>query len=327
MPKYTRVIFYDMSPFHIGRGTDFYDLSAEEISSDMLSSSLAAIRAELGKSEDIESFLQSFALSSAFPYVKEHFFLPRLAGRVNVYIQHLDEAVYRKQLKHVRFIEDEFWFRLTSSTDAVAISREQICDSFLLSSPTLNFKSPIVKATMQRVKVPNDETLDSQPFYFQWNFVKPDCGLYCLLECEPEREKEIIQLFQLLGNRGFGSDKNVGGGHFKVRTEEVNFPSLQDANAQVSLSTFIPTKDETEKLNLPLSTFELKKIGGFMAGSNVEAFRHLHRKSVFAFRTGSVFMTTEKFTGKVVDLAPAWNDAQMHPVWRSGRALTVNIKQ
>lgn len=323
MRQFTRIILHDMSPFHIGKGRDFYDLSEQAVSSDSLSAALAALRAQTGKTEDIEDFLNSFELSSAFPYSHEHYFLPRLSGRINVYIPQQDEATYRKQLKHIKYIETNLWRQLTSSPKPVAINKAQICGSYLLGSVDLDFNPPIATAVTQRVKVPREDGLDAEPFYFQWNYVNPDAGLYCLLRCDAPLKDEIIQLFEALGEAGFGSDKNIGGGHFKVEAKDIEVEMPQDGNAQVVLSTYIPTNDEIQSLNLLKSRYDLKKIGGFMAGSNEEEFRHLHRKSIYAFNTGSVFATTATLAGRIVDLSPDWNSGKMHPVWRSGKAITL----
>ncbi len=326
MPIFTRITLYNMSPFHIGRGTDYYDLSAPSLSSDMLSAALAAMRAMEGRHADLDAFLQSFALSAAFPYAQGHYFLPRLTGRLKVEVAGTDEAACRKQLKRIRFVEQSLWMRIASDTQTVKIDQGQICGHFLLSSDDTNFRPPVYTTTMQRVSVPRNETEDTEPFFFQWNFVKPDAGLYCLLQCDEQQMEEIVSLFTELGKTGIGSDKNVGGGHFKVKAETLDIPHATDANGQVLLSTYIPTSEELNRLELPRSRYELNKIGGFMAGSSEETFRHLHRRSIYAFCPGSVFATTSSLQGRVVNLAPAWNDKRMHPVWRSGRALSINIK-
>ena len=42
------------------------------------------------------------------------------------------------------------------------------------------------------------------------------------------------------------------------------------------------------------------------------------------FNVGSVFYTTGSLKGKVVDLKPYWNDARLHPVFRSGKLFFVS---
>ena len=65
--------------------------------------------------------------------------------------------------------------------------------------------------------------------------------------------------------------------------------------------------------------------GGFMAGSNNEHLRHLRRKTVYMFDTGSVIVSGAKLEGKIVNVAPQWNAQDIHPVYRSGRCLAMHI--
>lgn len=44
------------------------------------------------------------------------------------------------------------------------------------------------------------------------------------------------------------------------------------------------------------------------------------------FSVGSVFKTNERLNGKIADLRPEWNTIEMHPVFRSGRPLSIPIK-
>ena len=77
--------------------------------SDTLSAALASLRAQKGKSSDIESFLMSFAISSAFPYFGEFYFLPKVQGRLNVRVKGQEEHAYRKKLKKVKFVDSLLW--------------------------------------------------------------------------------------------------------------------------------------------------------------------------------------------------------------------------
>lgn len=326
MSKYTRVNLYRMSPFHISRGTNEYDMSALEVSSDMLSSALAAIRAGVGNIAGMKPFLASFTLSSAFPFCQRHYFLPRPEGRINVEINGYDEANYRKQLKHVRYIEDTLWKRLVASEEKIKIDHQQICGEYLLSDVDPEFQKPITNVTSQRVCVPREEQRESDPFYFEWCLVRPDSGLYCLLQCPEKQKTELLDLFGKLGEAGIGSDKNVGGGHFKVKEEIIGMDNSSDSNAQVLLSSYIPTQEELRGICLEKSKYEIQEWGGFMSGSTEEQFQHLRKKSVYAFRTGSVLHSDQVLKGQIVDLTPAWNDPKMHPVYRSGRAFSIGIK-
>lgn len=93
------------------------------------------------------------------------------------------------------------------------------------------------------------------------------------------------------------------------------------------LSLYIPSEEEIKELNLQQAKYEIIRRGGYMAGSQIEDFRHLLKKSIYMFNTGSVFLCTNQIEGKIVNLQPDWNDADMHPVYRSGRPMYIPIKQ
>ncbi len=324
MPKYKRIKLINLSPLHLGRGTDYYDLSATDLSSDTLTSALASVLARQGNADRIKNLLESFVLSSAFPFYKGHYFLPKVNGRISVYIEGHDEAEYRKRLKKIKFIEDSLWTEILCSKSAVKINENQIKDEYLLARGETDFKNPIVKNVVQRVMVPRDNARESEPFYFEWNYFRKDGGLYCLMDAK-ETENEVLCLFRSLGDFGIGSDKNIGGGHFNVAYDDVSLESVAEGNAQIILSTYIPTKEELEAIDLDNSKYFLLKRGGFMAGSSEESLQHLHRKNVYMFSAGSLFYTKTHLQGTIADVTPDWNNNSMHRVYRSGRALCISI--
>lgn len=333
MPEYTRIKLTKMTPFHLGKGRDYYDFSSPDLQSDTLTSALAALRAESGKSEDLESFLQSFALSSAFPYYDNHYFLPKMCAKLNVTVKGRTDAEYRKRLKKIKYIEEKLWLTLASTSDIVEVDKNQIQGKFLLDVPIEQFTSPIESCVMQRVKVPRADETQSEPFFFEWNYVNNDTehhkegGLYCLLQADAQVTDEVVSLFDALGKSGIGSDKSVGGGCFSVETEQTKVSSIPNSNSTVVLSMYIPTENEIKGMPLQKSQYEIVRRGGFMAGSTEERFHHLRKKSIYMLGCGSIFPTTKPLTGKVVNLAPSWNDPDMHPVYRGGCPFCVTIKK
>ncbi len=326
MPNYKIIKMTNMSPMHIGLGRDSYDVSAGTLHSDTITAALAAIRAVQGKTEDLKQFLESFALSSAFPYCGDMLFLPKPSGRLNVTVSGLDEKDYRKLLKKVKFIAHTLWTRIVSG-DAVEVNRLQLHGEYLLEQPTPSFEPPMKSVINQRVAVPRTDGEDAKPFAFEWTFFRPKCGLFCLLDAPQTIADEVVSLFEELGEQGLGSDRNVGGGHFGVNTEsELEIPQIEGANSTMALSMFIPQQDEVESLNVGSSRFQLAKRGGFIAGSSLDSVRHLRKNAIHMFTAGSVFNCVETLKGKVVDLRPQWKDGDLHPVYRSGKALSINIK-
>lgn len=325
MATYSIIKLKNLTPFHIGTGKENYDFSSSELHSDALSSALAAMRVQSGNANDVRGFMDSFVLSSAFPFVGGQYFLPKPQGRINVKVDGLEEHEYRKRLKKIRYIESSLWNRLVSGTELL-IKKEQLKDAFLVADYD-SFKKPFKNQVNQRVSVPRDGS-DAEPFFFNWTYYEQEAGMYCMIDAEESVAKEVIRLFSMLGESGIGTDKNVGGGKFDVEfhADKIAIDSIADANASMLLSLYIPAEEELEMLNLKNSRYELLQRNGYMAGSVNENYKHLRKRTVYMFNVGSIFDTLCVLRGKIVDLRPDWNDGEMHPVYRSGKPFVVPVK-
>lgn len=324
MSRYTIIKFTNMTPLHLGMGRDTYDVAAPMLHSDTIASALAAIRVIEGKKDGVKEFMESFAVSSAFPYAGTDFFLPKPCGRLAVSVKGKAPEAYRKMLKKVRFVATTLWERLAAGQH-VEVEDSQIHGAYLLDRPNPDFKNPMTDTLNQRVMVPRSAG-DSKPFSFNWTFFGQGCGIYCIIKSDPETRKELLELFIKLGQYGIGSDRTVGGGHFVAVPIEVELPDVKDGNATMLLSMYIPTKDEFLSLNLNESKFELVQRGGFMAGSSHDHLKHLRKNSISMFLPGSTFIGQCNLKGSVVDLRPEWNSSDMHHVYRSGRPVSLTIK-
>jgi CRISPR type III-A-associated RAMP protein Csm4 len=324
MPIYNSIKLKHFTPLHIGTGKENYDFSASELQSDTLSAALAALRVQQGKDSDTENFLKSFRLSSAFPFWKETYFLPKAQGKVNVKVTKKEEHEYRKQLKQLKYIDSKVWSILMNGEDVI-IESSQLQGAFLLATNS-DFEIPFKSQVNQRVSVPRIDNQNAEPFFFDWTFYHKDAGLYCLTDAQDAKFNEIVCLFKQLGETGLGTDRNIGGGKFDVETDKITLPDITDANHTVLLSLYIPAQEELPQLQLSEARYGLVLRGGYMAGSSEECFRHLRKRSVYMFNVGSIFPITTKLTGKTVNLAPDWNDERMHPVYRSGKPFYLLIK-
>lgn len=327
MATFSIIKLTHLSPIHLGTGREATDSSAQTLHSDTLSAALAAMRAQTRGEKGIREFMESFTISSAFPFWKDHFYLPKPQGRINVTVNGKTESQVRKTLKGIQYIESTLWNQLVSG-QTIKIDECQI-QKHLLSASTHTGDSPLISSSQvnERVSVPRQEGEDAEPFFFEWNYYHKEAGLYMLTDAKDRQLQELHELFSLLGEQGIGTDRNVGGGKFNVEdagTIELGV-SKEESNAQMLLSLFIPSQESLPSLHLEASTYSILLRGGFMAGSNDETLRHLHKKSIYMFNTGSVFKTTTPLQGKIVDLHPDWNYAEMHPVYRSGLPLSIPI--
>jgi len=332
MRTYKIIKLTNLSPIHVGTGKENYDFSSSVLHSDTLMAALAAIKARLDDSDDIASFLNSFALSSAFPFCGKQLFMPLPRGRKEITVEGKSEAEYRKSLKKLAYAEVSLWNKIIAG-NLLTIKTEQIQHGELLTAtdePIPDPKHPEIKPykkqVMQRVTVPRDETNNTTPFFFEWLYFHPQCGLYCIVDVNDEKTyKEVVKLFKILGEVGIGTDRNVGGGKFEVEEGTISIDAPVDANAMMSLGLYLPTRTELGNINLDESRYMMLQRGGFMAGSSNSSLCHLRKRSIYMFDEGSVFSTKTSLQGKVEDLKPDWN-TELHPVFRSGRTIMIPIK-
>ena len=327
MAQFTIFKLHFTTPLHIGLGRTSYDSSASDLRSDTLSAALAAFKAQHGAtSQEIRCFLDSFVLSSAFPFEGNRYFLPKPLHLDRILIDGKEDVTYRKMLKSIRFIESSVWKDFIH-TEKPTISASQIHGEFVTVQNDNDFTIPYQKQVIQRVAVSRNGEDPANPFFFEWGFFdgQHDAGLFFIADATQSVIQELEVLLKELGETGIGTDKTVGGGQFVVSKGIIELPSEQ-GNAWLSLSLYIPTPEEQKQSKLALSFYNILQRGGYMAGSTNNQLRHLWKKSIYMFEEGSVFCIDAKPQGQIADLQPAWNSPEMHPVYRSGKALFVPIK-
>ncbi len=89
--------FRHLTPLHIGNGRENYDFAASSLQSDTISAALAAMKAQTKGCGNLRDFMDSFIISSAFPYIGNRYFLPKPMGRIDLEITDEDEYVARKK--------------------------------------------------------------------------------------------------------------------------------------------------------------------------------------------------------------------------------------
>ncbi len=323
MATYTIIKLTNLSPLHIGTGKENYDFSASELHSDTISSALASILAQYRNVVDIEHFLSTFTISSAFPFWNHYYFFPKPIGKLNILIRGIGEHEYAKKLKNIKYIETSIWQKLVQG-HSVEIQEKQIHQECIIPLDDNAFPVFYKSQVNERVSVPRIEGQQSDPFFFDWNYFDNEAGLFCLIKTQSDNEHDIIDLFQILGEVGLGTDKNIGGGKFSVTTDSIDIIYPTHPNATMLLSLFIPTEKELNSLILSNSKYKLLLRSGYISGSTINGIRHLRKKSIYMFDVGSIFPTTEPLNGKIVDLQPDWNEP-IHSVFRSGKPIYIPI--
>jgi CRISPR-associated protein Csm4 len=326
MVKYKIVKLYFQSPLHIGRGLgEAYDTAEKTMHSDTISGALTSVFCSIKRECNALEFMSKYNVSSAFPFMGNTCFLPKPLVKVNIGMQDEDEYQQKKKLKKIEYIETSIWLELISGKEVV-IKKEQLSENgkflFAHKAPdTLPYKDDL----QQRVSVPRDGG-ESKPYFLDRRFFEKSAGLYFFLKTDVDTEQAICEVLNSLGTTGLGTDKSVGNGQFKFEIVDIELQLPDVVNKIMVLSLVCPRKDELTAEILQNSAYQLTQRGGFIAGTNNNQFRHLRKKSVYMFVEGSVF-STNQLIGKIENVRPAWNDSELHPVFRDGRAfcLPVNI--
>lgn len=318
MSTYNIIKLKNITPLHISKGKDFYDTIFDDVLSDMLSSALASIRVNIkGKNSDVESFMDSFCLSTAFPFREEEYYLPKPKGRINLGI----DEIYRKKLKKIKFLEKSLFEHIYIKGEYVKVDKSQLSGELLSPKPLQTNGVLSKKGEIQRVMIPRDGASDAVPYFFEFKYYAPNAGLYCITDAKGALFDEIVNLFVHLGEQGIGSDKNVGCGHFEVEPGTIEIADAESSD-KLMLSMYIPTREELGAIELERSNYQLLLRGGYMAGSENEDNRQLLKKAVYMIESSSVLHCDQALRGRIVNLK---NELSSHAVYRSGKAFYLPI--
>lgn len=317
-----------LSGLHIGKGFDDLAKSATIYNSDALKSALFALGISYYPEwkNDSSVFFDSFSISNSFPYCDNDLFMPKPDGMIFDFIQK-DELTEAKKAKKITFVSSDIFSDWVNNPDVkIKVDENNIANStFLFHRSTA--RKFMYTSIQQRVVVHNEQDEETKPFYFERLFFNKKSGLYFIIQFHNDDIKpKILHVLRLLGEAGIGSDRGVGNGQFTI-DEPISFvlPNANKKGVQMNLGLYLPTRDELQQCNLNESTWSLVRRGGFMAASENLLFRSLRKNSIYFFTEGSMFKATIPLKGRLVNLQPQWNDTEMHPVWRCGKPLFINL--
>ncbi len=329
---------------HLSRGRENnYDKTQAVLHSDTLKSALFVTAMEVANAAELpdKSFFELLKISSVFPYYKAAntekaiYFLPRPllpAFHKKLRIQGIGEYKQRKVIKNLEYLESSLLLELLQK-EVVFIDKNNISQdgAFASHHTPLSELSLLNTSPQQHVSVDRLFETDAKPFYIDRLYFSEGVGFYFLMEGNYEDRRKILRLLEVLGENGLGTDKSVGGGHFKVDEKLLDdFLELSDTgNHQINLSLYCPNIDNQEELSqLEDSYYELVKRGGFIASPAKSAHASLRKRSVYMFKEGSIFPFKATRTGQIVDLKPDEKRLKdsigaviEHSIWRDGRSI------
>lgn len=322
---------------HLARGlTNSYDNSLKTLHSDTLKAAIFVCALQLAKENEVidKSFLESFKISSAFPFYKEtekHFYffpkpeLPRPFKFGN------STDLSDKDKKKINFIGSSVFEKYIKNVSEFEFSSEELNFPNLLNDK--DYKSLIKSETYQHVAITRGDDNDSTPYYVDKIYFHSNSGLYFLVETDDKTFEKIKSAVRLLADNGIGTDRNTGNGQFEVDFDTLTLDVPDDGNYDLSLSLYCPEKEEIKQLDD--SFYGLTKRGGYISSPQNEENLSIRKRSIYMFTEGSVFpkMENDKTReGKIVDLKP--NDEKLaekniyinHPIWRDGQPIFIPMK-
>lgn len=320
------------SPLHLSRGRDAYDETAEVLHSDTLKSALFVCAKQLYGDAIDRTFLDSFTLSSAFPFLGNELFFPKPSWRLPISFDGKSEEDkgVAKMYKKLAYLSKSY-FEATLAGTETTVAESQLIDKRFLSEQANPSATLWKREVQQRVTVPhmgevaaNEKAAQPRPFYMERIFFADGAGLFCLVklnDADKTTQERLTAALKLLGDNGIGTDKTVGNGQFsfeKLAPISLNVP--ENAPAQIALSLYCPEREELTEDMLNESAYNLVKRGGYVASpENIEHIT-LRKRAVYMFTEGSVFATQNALVGKCADLKPEGVGIS-HAIWRDGRAL------
>lgn len=314
-----------VSPLHLSKGSEDYSSSNDFLHSDTLKSALFVAYMQLFNDKNPD-FFEHFSLSSAFPYFKETYFLPKPFMRLSLNIQEQSPSNIKK-LKKLQWL-DKTLFEKCIHNEKADISVHNFTKNAKFVSLQFNAQnSPKIYFKHEQSRVKINYTEDADPFYFERMYFEQDAGLYVLLQCEDQfLHEKLMPAFYLLGQNGLGSYKTIGNGQFEpvLLKEKMTLRVPQSSDYWLNLSLYCPSQKEvSEQLNFEKSSYQLLKRGGFIANPENPVKMFYRKKSVFMFQEGSVLHAhTPK--GKLANLAP--KDFE-HPIYREGRPVFIPVQK
>lgn len=315
-----------ISPLHIGLGAnDQYDSMDNMLHSDTISGALTSAYVSLYGDENVPEFIKSFRVSSAFPFCNNHYFMPKPMVQIKLDWGNDEKNCETKTLKKLEYIELPVYEQLIAG-ETVKVKDEMLPGNkkFLWSGDGRKDAQFMTSTIQQRVMVPRSGQEDARPYYIERLFFRRGSGLFFFVEVNDEALEKVAACIRFLETTGLGTDKSAGNGQFESSFENLSIALPGNSNMHLLLSLYCPIMDEITEDSLRKSSYLLTKRGGFIAGTSVDKFRHLRKRSIYMMREGSV-LYGNKPEGKVIDLRPSWNDPALHPVWRDGRAFSLPV--
>lgn len=330
--------------FHFGTRGLGQEQTTVTMPSDSLFAALVARLAHTHGSQAVDEFCGKFlggqppfVLSSTFPRAGEVRFLPvpMLARREET------PGVSAKDLKRIQYVSEGAFRNMLAGTSLAKLYNpaHTLQGGKVLVSPedfnrlprALQVKDADLWKVEQRPRVSLDRNSStSNLFHIGQVHFSEGCGLWFAVQwvkADENLRKRFTGMLHELAQTGFGAERGVGLGIATVSGPfSMELPDVK--GAWVTLSRYLPTKEETDVLAKGNSAYAIEAVGGWLDSPTNMGQR---RRPVNLIEEGSVLggKLEDIVPGQIVDARPSYpadTDPLGHAVYRNGFALAVGIE-
>lgn len=312
------------SPLHLGQDGIGMEKVDSYLRSDTLFGALCHALAAIYGRDAVDALLYGFntgrppfLLTSAFPYFKETFFLPKPLGPAPVSRERMEDVSYLKELNKLEFLSLEAFARWAKGKSVSPTEVKKIKETYACSR---------VYHLVPRVQL--DRVTAASGIYHAGMIVfSPGAGLYCLIKSENQEVVHGLEAaFRWLGETGLGGMRSLGLGLFEPEWQRAEgkwqllLEDNKKAKTRCLLSLYHPSEKEIN-LSLNGSYYEIIERRGW--SSSPFAPGQVKRKSCRMFAEGSVLDYSPG--GCLVNITPEKWDAGRHRLYRYGYAFAVPV--
>ena len=265
-----------------------------------------------------------FILSSPFPYIYNDETKVRFYPKI--ILDYDSSTINRdilKKYKKINFIDEEIFLSLINGdlTELDLLSKygeyyEYKYGEYYESGSLLMTKNYGINGHIGSNILPNNSvnrlTNESDAIFYSQGDTFQNMGLFFIINFFDEEYEDIIKnVFKFLKDRGFGRDLSTGKGQFdyEISDDLVKEFENSDGNSFTTLSRYIPTPDDLNKIN-EYSAYEIDSKRGRHPSGEI-------RKEVKFFKEGSSFPNYQLTYGNIIkssDVNPAVEYGYAFPV-------------
>ena len=331
--------------FHFGKHGLGLEATSTHLPSDSLFAAMINVLARSKGGAAIRALVEPmslgsvpFVISSGFPYAGSVRFFPTPLHSPSA---SNDSLVNYKKLKKVKFLSENLFRQMINGASLSSLYPNALLlkDGAVLVSQAeaqnipeviLNGKLEIWKSE-KRPRVTIDRRSSKSTIYHSGQVVfSPNSGLWFGVRWVDKSYSPIFEnALSLLEDAGIGGERSAGQGACKILPFGTMDLPDRGKGPWVTMSRYLPQKDEMGSLSFAAATYTVDAIGGWIDSPEGMNYR---RRQVNLILEGSVLgplLISRTVPGQIADVSPSYKNNPnplSHPVYRCGFAFDVGMK-